>query len=116
MKHLKKGRQLGRKVGPRYALIKNLAKSLILHEKIQTTEAKAKELRPFIEKLITRGRKDDLHSRRMLIRKIGDPLLVDKIIKEISPKYKNRKGGYTRITKTGMRSGDAAKMAVIEFV
>ncbi len=116
MKHLKKGRQLGRKIGPRYALIKNLAKSLILHEKIQTTEAKAKELRPFVEKLITRGKNSDLHSRRMLIRKIGDPLLVDKIIKEIGPKYKERKGGYTRITKLNSRSGDASKMAVIEFV
>ena len=116
MKHQIKRRQLGRKSGPRKALLKNLAKSLILHEKIETTEAKAKELRPFIEKIITRGKKDDLHSRRVLISKIGSSILVEKVIKEISPKHKDRKGGYTRIIKTGFRSGDAAKMAIIEFV
>lgn len=116
MKHLKKGRTLGRKAGPRKALIKNLAKSLILHEKIETTEAKAKELRPFIEKIITSARKEGIHSYRLVMRKIGDNLVVEKLVKEIAPKYKDRKGGYTRIIKTGQRAGDAAKMAIIELV
>ncbi len=116
MKHLIKGRKLGRKIGPRRALMKNLAKALILHEKIETTEAKAKELRPFIEKIITCGKKGDLHARRTIIRKIGDELLAEKVLKEISVKYKDRKGGYTRIIKTAIRAGDAAKMAVIELV
>ncbi|MBI2448036.1 50S ribosomal protein L17 [Candidatus Microgenomates bacterium] len=116
MRHLKKGRQLGRKQGPKKALLKTLAKSLILHEKIKTTEAKAKELRPYVEKLITRGRNNDLHSRRILLSYIGDQLLVEKLIAEIGPKYKDRQGGYTRITKIALRSGDAAKMAVIELV
>uniref|UniRef100_A0A7C4M0E4 Large ribosomal subunit protein bL17 n=1 Tax=candidate division CPR3 bacterium TaxID=2268181 RepID=A0A7C4M0E4_UNCC3 len=116
MKHLKKGRQLGRKVGPKKALLKNLAKSLILHEKIETTEAKAKELRPFIEKIISQARKEGLHSYRLVMSKLNDKLVVDKLIKEIAPQYKERKGGYTRIIKSGMRSGDAAKMAIIEFV
>lgn len=116
MKHLKKGRILGRKMGPRRALIKNLAKSLILHEKIETTEAKAKELRPYVEKLITQSKVEGLHSYRLIMRKLADNLITDKLVKEIGPKYKEKKGGYTRIVKTGMRSGDAAKMAVIELV
>ena len=116
MKHLKKGRTLGRKVGPRKALLKNLAKSLILYEKIKTTEAKAKELRPFVEKVITRGKVDSLHNRRLIISAIGDANLADKVTKVLGPKYKDRNGGYTRITKAGMRVGDAAKMAIIEFV
>jgi len=116
MKHLRKGRTLGRKVGPRKALLKNLAKSLILHEKIETTEAKAKELRPFIEKLITQARTPGIHSYRLIMRKLADNLVTDKLVKEIAPKYKGRAGGYTRIVKTGLRAGDAAKMAVIELV
>jgi len=116
MKHLKKGRTLGRKAGAKKALLKNLARSLFLHEKIETTEAKAKELRPFVEKIITKGKKDTLHSRRLIIAKIGDVLVTEKILKEISPKYKERNGGYTRIIKTGFRAGDSAKMAVIELV
>ena len=116
MKHLHKGRTLGRKDGPRKALLKNLAKSLILHEKIETTEAKAKELRPFIEKLISQGRIEGIHSYRLIMRKLNDNLVTDKLVKEVSPKYKTRNGGYTRITKTGPRPGDKARMAVIELV
>jgi large subunit ribosomal protein L17 len=116
MKHLQKGRTLGRKDGPRKALLKNLAKSLILHEKIETTEAKAKELRPFVEKLITQARIEGIHSHRLIMRKLADNLITDKLVKEIAPKYKERKGGYTRIIKTGSRPGDNAKMAVIELV
>ena len=116
MKHLNKGRTLGRKAGPKKALMKSLAKALILHEKIETTEAKAKELRPFIEKLITQSRIGTLHSYRLIMRKLDDKLVTDKLVKEIAPKHKDRKGGYTRIIKTGPRSGDAAKMAIIELV
>jgi large subunit ribosomal protein L17 len=116
MKHLDKGRTLGRKGGHKRALMKNLAKSLILHEKMETSEAKAKELRPYIEKIITRCGVDTLHNRRIVLRTINEPLLIDKLFKVIGPKYKARAGGYTRIVKTGMRSTDAAKMAIIELV
>ena len=116
MKHLIKGRQFGRKVGPRKALMKSLAKSFILHEKIETTEAKAKELRMFVEKLITRSRVNNLHNYRILISKLGGQNIVDKLVKEIGPRYVDRKGGYTRITKIGERPGDNAKMAIIELV
>ena len=116
MKHLKKGRTLGRKEGHKKALMRNLTKSLILHEKIETSEAKAKELRSYIEKIITRSRVDTLHNRRIILRTVNEPLLIEKLFKVIGPKYKNRTGGYTRITKTGMRATDAAKMAVIELV
>ena len=116
MKHLNKGRTLGRKGGHKKALMKNLAKSLILHEKMETSEAKAKELRPYIEKIITRSRTDTLHNRRIVLRVINEPLLIDKLFKVIGPKYKGRIGGYTRITKTGFRGTDAAKMAIIELV
>ncbi|HRY60316.1 MAG TPA: 50S ribosomal protein L17 [Patescibacteria group bacterium] len=116
MKHLNKGRTLGRKQGPKKALMKNLAKSLFLHEKIETTLAKAKEIRPFAEKLISRSRNNDLHSYRILMRTLADNLVVDKLVKEIGPKYKTRNGGYTRIVKTGPRPGDNAQMAIIELV
>jgi large subunit ribosomal protein L17 len=116
MKHLKKGRTLGRHEGHKKALMKNLAKSFILHEKIQTSEAKAKELRPYIEKIITRCGVDTLHNRRITMRTINEPLLIEKLFKVIGPKYKERKGGYTRITKTGFRASDVAKMAIIEMV
>lgn len=96
--------------------MKNLAKSLFLHEKIETSEAKAKELRPYIEKIITRGRTDTIHNRRLVLRVINEPLLIEKLFKVIGPKYKDRKGGYTRIIKTGMRASDAARMAIIELV
>ena len=95
--------------------MRSLAVNFIRDEKIKTTEAKAKELRPYIEKIITRGRVNTLASRRLLIAKIGDNS-AKKVIKEISPKYKERQGGYTRIVKLPARRGDAAKMAVIEFV
>jgi len=117
MKHLKKGRTLGRKSGPKKALMRNLAKSLILHEKIQTTEAKAKELRPFVEKIITKSRTETLHTRRQILASLGnDTVITEKLLKEVGPKYKERNGGYTRITKTGARTGDSAKMAIIELV
>jgi large subunit ribosomal protein L17 len=116
MKHLNKGRTLGRSQGAKKALMKGLAKALILHERIETTEAKAKELRPYFEKLITKARGGSIHSYRLVMRVLNDNLMADKLTKEIAPRYKERKGGYTRITKTGARPGDMAKMAIIELV
>lgn len=115
MKHKKKGRKFGRKKDLKRGLMRSLAVNLVKEEKIKTTEAKAKELRPFIEKLITRARKNNLAARRLIIAKIGETA-TKKLFDNIAPKYKNRKGGYTRINKLPLRRGDASKMAIIEFV
>jgi large subunit ribosomal protein L17 len=116
MRHRKKTKILDRKKDPRKALFRSLATSLVMYEKIQTTEAKAKALRPIIEKLITKAKKGDLHARRELIKYLYLENAVKKMIEEIGPRYKDRMGGYTRIIKTNARQGDAAKMAIIEFV
>lgn len=117
MKHHKKGRKLGRVRRQRIALLRSMARSLILHERIETTEAKAKELRPFIEKLVTRGKNDNLFSRRLIISRLGGSKTgTTKLLEKISPKYKDRNGGYTRITKIYNYSGDGRDKAVIEFV
>ena len=116
MRHKKKGRKLGRKVGNRKALLRNLACQLILHKKIKTTDAKAKELRSFIEPLITLAKKDSLHSRRLVIRKIPKKNIVRILFKEIAPLFSTRPGGYTRITKLGLRDNDRAPVSIIEFV
>ena len=115
MRKRKKGRKLSRKKGQRRALLKSLASALILNEKIKTTEAKAKEIAPFVEKFITLGRKGNLASRRRLSRFFSSKI-VKKLIDEIAPRYKTRQGGYTRIVKLGQRKSDGAKMALIEFV
>ncbi len=115
MPRLKNKRRFGRKRDQRRALFASLARALILNEKIKTTEAKAKELRPFIEKLVTKGKEDSLHSRRILAARLSDDV-AEKLIKEIGPKYKDRSGGYTRIIKLVPRKDDSAKMAIIEFV
>jgi len=115
MKKLKRGRKLSRKRNQRKALLKSLARALFLNEKIKTTEAKAKEVRMFAEKLITRARKGDLASRRILA-KYFSKNIVKKLVDEIGPRYKKRKGGYTRIIKLGPRKSDGAKMAIIELV
>ncbi|MCF7835845.1 MAG: 50S ribosomal protein L17 [Candidatus Marinimicrobia bacterium] len=115
MKHQSKGRKLGRKKEQRIALLKSLSNSLIKHGKIKTTEAKAKELRPHIEKLITRSKEGTLANRRILTNHFSDNL-VKKMIDEIGPKYKERNGGYTRITKLGPRLIDGSPMAIIELV
>ena len=114
MQKRKKGRKLSRKKDQRKALLRSLARSLILKEKIKTTEAKAKELAPFVEKHISRSRTDNLQSRRVLARFFSKEI-VKKLIVDIAPKYKERKGGYTRIIKLGPRKSDGAKMAIIEL-
>lgn len=116
MRHLKKGKKLSRKSGPRRALFQGLAISLILRGKIQTTLAKAKALRPKVERLVTSGRKNTLASRRHLLKILNNDKAVKKLLAELGPKYAARKGGYTRIIKIKQRRGDCAKMAIIEFV
>jgi len=116
MRHKKKGRKLGRKVGNRKALLMNLACQLITHKKIKTTDPKAKELRSFIEPLITLAKKNDLHSRRLVFKKIPKKDIVRILFEEIAPVFSERPGGYTRITKLGLRDNDRAPVSVIEFV
>lgn len=115
MRKLKKGRKFSRKRNQRKALLKSLAGSLFLRERIKTTEARSKELSSFGEKLITRAKKGDLASRRLLAKYFSEDL-VKKLIDELGPRYKERKGGYTRIIKLGARKSDGARMAIIELV
>jgi len=115
MRHHNTNRKFGREKDQRAALMRSLARALVVDEKIKTTEAKAKELRPMIEKLITRAKNDTVHSRRVLVSRL-DMDSANKLISDIAPKYKDRAGGYTRITKVSSQRDDAAKMAVIELV
>lgn len=116
MRHHDKIRKFGREVGQRKALLKSLALSLVLNKKITTTEDKAKELRPFMEKLLSRAKMNNLASRRLLISRLGAMAGVSELIENLGPKYKERHGGYTRIVKLGRRFSDGSHMAVIEFV
>lgn len=116
MRHRVAHRKLGRKTEHRISLLRNLAVSLIMHERIRTTLAKAKELRPFAEKLVTLGKKDSLHARRRALSIIPRKRAVAKLFNELSPRFAERPGGYTRILKLGPRRGDGAAMAFIEFV
>jgi large subunit ribosomal protein L17 len=117
MRHHNNIRKFGRTKSQRHALMKGLMLSLIAHGKIETTEAKAKELRPEIEKMITKANTGTLASRRLVISRLYNLTAeANKLINEIAPKYKGRNGGYTRITKLPRRAGDASKMAVIEFI
>lgn len=109
-------RKLGRTSEHRMSLLRNLAASLILHDRIRTTEAKAKELRPFVEKLVTLGKRDSLHARRRALTILPRKDVVRRLFAEISPRFSERPGGYTRILKIGPRSGDGAPMAFIQFV
>ena len=115
MRKRKKGKKLSRDRDQRKALLKSLAVSFILHKKIKTTKAKAKELSRFIEPLITRAKIDNLNNTRFL-NKFFPPKIVQKLVKDIAPQYKNRKGGYTRIIKLGPRKLNGAEMAIIELV
>src|ERR1700712_2416916 len=116
MRHRKAGRHLRRTSEQKLALMRNLATSLIESESIETTEAKAKELRPFIEKLITKARSGTLHARRLARRPIHKREAADKLFQELGPRFAARPGGYTRILKTSHRKGDGAEMAIIQFV
>lgn len=116
MRHRKKGKILDRKVGPRKALLRNLAASLVLYEKIQTTKAKAKALRPIAERLISKGKVSTLSARRNLLKYLYQETAVKKILEELGPRYKDRKGGYTRIVNVRRRQGDGAEIVQIELV
>ena len=116
MRHQKKGRKFSRTASHRKAMFANMAASLIEHEQIVTTLPKAKDLRPIAEKLVTLGKRGDLHARRLAISQIRNVEQVKKLFDVIGPRYRDRNGGYTRVLKAGFRFGDNAPMAVIEFV
>ena len=117
MRHRNSGKVFSREIGPRTALLKGLALDVILYEKVQTTQARAKAIKPVVEKLVTRGKEATLHNRRELLRFFGQQELpVKKILEVLSPRYKSRAGGYTRIIKVGPRKGDGAEVVQIEFV
>jgi large subunit ribosomal protein L17 len=116
VRNRKKGRQLSRTRSHRKATLRNMATSLFLHERIETTTAKAKELRPYAERLITLARRGDVHARRLAAMKIQDRQVLAKLFGDIAPRYMERPGGYTRVLKLGNRKGDAAEMSLIELV
>lgn len=116
MRHNVMGRRLGRSKDQRKALFRNLTTELFRHNRIKTTEAKAKAIQPIVEKLVTLARRGDLHARRMAARELTDPSVLKKLFDEIGTNATNRPGGYTRIYKLGPRRGDAANMAIIELV
>ena len=116
MRHRRKGRQLGRTASHRKALLRNMAASLFRHEGIETTVAKAKELRPFAERLITLARRGDLHARRQVERSIKDREVTGRLFQVYGPRFASRPGGYTRILKLGHRPGDGAELARIELL
>ena len=116
MRHGFRGRRFNRTVEHRKAMFANMAAALIKHEQIVTTLPKAKDLRPVVEKLITLGRRGDLHARRLAMSQIRDDAMVKKLFEVLGPRYKTRPGGYCRVLKAGFRYGDNAPMAVIEFV
>ena len=116
MRHGAAHRKLGRTTSHRTAMFANMAAALIKHEQIVTTLPKAKELRPFVEKLVTLAKKGDLHARRQAISRVRDIEQVGKLFATLGPRYEAREGGYIRVLKAGFRHGDNAPMAVIEFV
>lgn len=115
MRHRKKGRKFTKSKDQRKALLRSLSSTLILKEKITTTEAKAKELKSFVEKFITRAKKDTVANRRLIAKDFSDKV-TRRLFKELGPRYKDRAGGYTRITKVNPRKSDGAKMAIIELI
>ena len=116
MRHGISGRKLGRKTGHRNALFRNMAAALIKHEQIKTTLPKAKELRPYVEKLITLAKRGDLHARRQAHAQLKQDMHTARLFEILGPRYATRQGGYVRILKAGFRYGDMAPMAIIEFV
>ena len=116
MRHRIAGRKLGRTTSHRKAMLRNLVSSLLEHEKVKTTDAKAKELRPLAEKLIGLGKRGDLHARRQALSVVRQPELVQKLFTTLSPRFQSRAGGYVRIVKLGNRPGDGAPVSIIEFL
>jgi len=116
MRHLKEGRKLKRTSSHRKALLRNMIASLLEFEKIETTDAKAKELRKVTDKMITWGKRGDLHARRQVLKIINNKKVVQKLFSDIAPRYRERRGGYTRITKVGRRKGDNAPLSIIELI
>jgi large subunit ribosomal protein L17 len=117
MAHRIDGRKLSRQHGPRMALFGNLVVAVLRYEKVKTTEAKAKEIRPLVERVITLAKRGDLASRRAVVAQLPDePLVVKKLFEEIAPKYADRTSGYTRLVRIGQRAGDAAPIVQIELV
>jgi large subunit ribosomal protein L17 len=116
MRHAMKGRKFSRKSGHRLSMFSNLAQALVKHEQISTTLPKAKDLRPLVEKLITLGKRGDLHARRQVMSMLKDKDLTQKLFSTLAERYKARQGGYTRVLKAGFRYGDMAPMAIIELV
>lgn len=116
MRHRKAGRRLGVPTDRRRALMRGLAAAMIEHEGIRTTEPRAKELRRFVERLVTISKRGDVQARRLAMQRLPDKLMVEKLFEVYGPRYQNRAGGYTRIVKLAPRHGDAAPMARIEFV
>ncbi len=116
MRHRVAGRKLGRKTEHRIAMFRNMVTSLLEHERIITTVAKAKEIRKFVDKMITLGKRQDLHARRQALAFIRSKKVVHKLFAEIAPRYANRNGGYTQMVKMGFRKGDGAPMCLIELV
>ena len=117
MAYHNRGRKFGRKRDQRKQLMRSLARSVILHERVQTTESRAKSIRPYLEKLITKAAADDLSTRRLLLSRFNnDTEVVRKLLEDLGPKYKDRSGGYTRITKIEPRAGSGRSVAIIEFV
>ena len=116
MRHLKSGKKLGRDAAHRKALMRNMAVSLFRHERVETTETKAKLLRSYADKIITLAKRGDLHARRLVAANINDKAVVRKLFEELGPKYEGRNGGYTRVLKLGSRRGDNAPMALVELM
>ena len=116
MRHRRKGRQLSRTASHKKAMLSNMATSLFRHERIHTTTAKAKELRPYAERLITLARRGDLHARRQAARTIHDKEALKKLFDTLGPRYAEREGGYMRILKLGQRKGDGAEISLVQLV
>jgi len=112
----KKGPRIGGSPSHQRKILANMAASLIQAERITTTETRAKMLRPYVEKMVTKARRGDLHARRLVLRRIQDKAVVTKLFDDVAPRYEDRDGGYTRIVKLGPRRGDGTEMAIIEFV
>ena len=116
MRHAKKGRKLGTDASHTRAMLRSLAAALLANERIKTTEARAKEVRPLVDRIISWGKRGDVHARRLALAEPGDQALVKKVFDDIAPRFAERDGGYTRILKLGPRKGDAAPMVIMELV